>query len=63
MYFGHVFGWNVVSLSLNAAINNMSVIFILKTIKNSWNKKALNDDQKFLSEQESTEKPETQINQ
>lgn len=33
MYFGHVFGWNVVSLSLNAAINNMSVIFILKTIK------------------------------
>ena len=26
MYFGHVFGWNVVTRSLNAAINNMSVI-------------------------------------
>ncbi len=32
-------------------------------IKNSWNKKALNDDQKFLSEQETTESSETQINQ
>ncbi len=28
MYFGPVFGWNVVTSSLNAAINNMSVIFI-----------------------------------
>ena len=28
MYFGHVFGWNVVTRSLNAATNNMSVIFI-----------------------------------
>ena len=26
MYFGHVFGWNVVTRSLNAATNNMSVI-------------------------------------
>ena len=35
-------------------------------IKNSWNKKALNDDQKYLSEQENTqaqEAQETQINQ
>ncbi len=32
-------------------------------IKNSWNKKAINDDQKFLSEQESTEAAEAQINQ
>ena len=32
-------------------------------IKNSWNKKAINDDQKFLSEQESTEASEAQINQ
>ena len=32
-------------------------------IKNSWNKKAINDDQKFLSEQDSTEVSETQINQ
>ena len=26
MYFGHVFGWNVVTWSLNAATNNLSVI-------------------------------------
>ncbi|MBD1145974.1 DNA-directed RNA polymerase subunit beta' [Pelagibacterales bacterium SAG-MED34] len=32
-------------------------------IKNSWNKKAINDDQKFLSEQESAEVSEAQINQ
>ena len=32
-------------------------------IKNSWNKKALNDDQKFLSEQETADLSETQINQ
>ena len=33
------------------------------SIKNSWNKKALDDDQKFLSEQESKEATEAQINQ
>ena len=33
------------------------------SIKNSWNKKALNEDQKFLSEQESADKSEAQINQ
>ncbi|MDC3082473.1 DNA-directed RNA polymerase subunit beta' [Candidatus Pelagibacter sp.] len=33
------------------------------SIKNSWNKKAVSDDQKFLSEQESKEPSETQINQ
>ena len=32
MYFGHVFGWNVVTRSLNAAINNTPVIFILKRL-------------------------------
>ncbi len=32
-------------------------------IKNSWNKKALDDDQKFLSEQETSEASEAQINQ
>ena len=32
-------------------------------IKNSWNKKALKDDQKFLSEQETVETSEAQINQ
>ncbi len=32
-------------------------------IKNSWNKKALEDDQKFLSDQETTETSEAQINQ
>ncbi len=32
-------------------------------IKNSWNKKALEDDQKFLSEQETVETSEAQINQ
>ncbi len=32
-------------------------------IKNSWNKKAINDDQKFLSEQETVETAEAQINQ
>ncbi len=32
-------------------------------IKNSWNKKAINDDQKFLSEQESSDASEAQINQ
>ena len=33
------------------------------TIKNSWNKKAIEDDQKFLSEQDNAESSETQINQ
>ncbi len=33
------------------------------SIKNSWNKKAIEDDQKFLSDQESKEPKETQINQ
>ncbi len=32
-------------------------------IKNSWNKKALDDDQKFLSEQENLDTADTQINQ
>ncbi len=32
-------------------------------IKNSWNKKAIEDDQKFLSEQETAETSEAQINQ
>ena len=32
-------------------------------IKNSWNKKALEDDQKFLSEQETVDTSEAQINQ
>ncbi len=33
------------------------------SIKNSWNKKAIEDDQKFLSEQESADSSEAQINQ
>ncbi len=33
------------------------------TIKNSWNKKAIEDDNKFLSEQEKTESSENQLNQ
>ncbi len=33
------------------------------SIKNSWNKKALEDDNKFLSNQEKLDQPETQINQ
>ncbi len=33
------------------------------SIKNDWNKKALDDDQKFLSEQEKIEPAETQVNQ
>jgi DNA-directed RNA polymerase subunit beta' len=32
-------------------------------IKNSWNKKALDEDQKYLSEQDANEPSETQINQ
>ena len=32
-------------------------------IKNSWNKKALDDDQKFLADQENSESSEAQINQ
>jgi len=32
-------------------------------IKNSWNKKALDDDKKFLSDQEKNDSKETQINQ
>ena len=32
MYFGHVFGWNVVTSSLNAATINMPVIFIKNKI-------------------------------
>ena len=33
------------------------------SIKNNWNKKAIEDDQKFLSEQESNDHSEAQINQ
>ena len=33
------------------------------TIKNSWNKKALEDDQKFISDQEKINQSETQVNQ
>ena len=33
------------------------------TIKNSWNKKALSDDQKFLSDQETKQAQEDQVNQ
>ena len=35
LYFGHVFGWNVVTLSLNAATNNLSVI---SSKKNNYKK-------------------------
>ncbi len=33
------------------------------SIKNNWNKKAIDEDQKFLSEQESSDSSEAQINQ
>ena len=33
------------------------------SIKNNWNKKALSDDEKFLSEQQPSEPSETQVNQ
>ena len=33
------------------------------SIKNNWNRKALNDDKKFLTEQETSETSEAQINQ
>ena len=33
------------------------------SIKNKWNKKALEDDNEFLSEQEKIEPAETQVNQ
>ena len=33
------------------------------SIKNLWNKKAIEDDQKFLSDQENNEPSEAQINQ
>ena len=33
------------------------------SIKNLWNKKALDDDQKFISEQDKIDSTETQINQ
>ena len=33
------------------------------SIKNKWNKKALDDDQKFIAEQEKIEQPETPANQ
>ena len=33
------------------------------SVKNNWNKKAIDDDQKFLSEQESKEVSDAQINQ
>ena len=32
-------------------------------IKNNWNQEALEDDKKFLSEQEKIETSETQVNQ
>ena len=33
------------------------------SIKNNWNRKALNDDNKFLSEQEKLDTSESQVNQ
>ena len=33
------------------------------SIKNNWNRKALNDDNKFLSDQEKLDTSETQVNQ
>ena len=33
------------------------------TIKNAWNKKAIKDDNKFLTEQDKIESSETQLNQ
>ena len=33
------------------------------TIKNAWNKRAIEEDNKFLSEQENSESPENQLNQ
>ena len=33
------------------------------SIKNNWNRKALDDDKKFLTEQETSETSEAQINQ
>ena len=33
------------------------------SIKNNWNKKALQDDEKYISEQEKIEPLETQVNQ
>ena len=33
------------------------------SVKSNWNKKALDDDKKFLSEQEKIETSETQVNQ
>jgi len=33
------------------------------SIKNNWNQKALEEDEKFLSEQEKIETSETQVNQ
>ena len=33
------------------------------SIKNKWNKKAIEDDNKFLSEQEKIDQPETAVNQ
>ena len=33
------------------------------SIKNNWNRKAINDDKKFLTEQETSEPSEAQINQ
>ena len=33
------------------------------SIKNAWNRKAIDDDQKFLSEQESNDPSDAQINQ
>ena len=33
------------------------------SIKSEWNKKALEDDEKFLSEQEKIEPSENQVNQ
>ena len=33
------------------------------SIKNNWNRKALDDDKKFLTEQETLEPSEAQINQ
>ena len=33
------------------------------SIKNNWNKKALEDDNKFITEQEKLESPKTQVNQ
>jgi len=59
-----LFIWQMICLIFNMPPYILpSPYLVLLSIKNNWNRKALNDDNKFLSEQEKIDTSESQVNQ